>query len=96
MKAHWEASPDDIERVAAWAEAELRSGVPDGDVVETTGRRSWEHRHQTVSGVEFRGVAVYKPTSKKLPGTAPRTMSKLFSASTRTTFKFRAVTFSLP
>ena len=66
LERRWEASPDDLDRVAAWAEAELRRRAPAGAVVETTGRRSWEHRRETVRGTEIRGVAVHLPTSKKL------------------------------
>jgi len=55
----WEASPDEPDRVAAWAEARLRREAAEGDTVEQLEPRSWVRRRMTPGGVVVSGVTVH-------------------------------------
>jgi hypothetical protein len=69
-ESRWEASPDDVERVTAWAEAELRSGVQPGDRFLATGPRSWAHHGRSPEGATVRQVHVYD-LAQPLPPESP-------------------------
>ncbi|MGY1617127.1 CPCC family cysteine-rich protein [Geodermatophilus sp. SYSU D00691] len=55
----WEASPEDPDRVAGWAEAQLRAGAQPGDELEALGPREWVVRRRSPSALTIRGVAVH-------------------------------------
>ena len=69
-ESRWEASPDDVERVAVWAESELRGAVRPGDRFTATGQRSWAHHARSPEGAVIRQVHVYD-LARPLPPESP-------------------------
>ena len=67
----WEGSPDEPDRVAPWAEAQLRALLQPGDEFVVLGPRSWVLRRRGPQGLSVWGIAVHDVAAGRPPGGPP-------------------------